>query len=79
LNEIQLLNERDPTTKLKAPKDEYRLPKSLSIEELAMLREACETDRLRAFLEVLYATRCRLSEVLGLNKADINQQCQNYA
>lgn len=65
---------RDPTTKLKAPKDEYRLPKSLSIEELEMLREACETVRQRAFLEVLYATGCRLSEVHGLNKADINQQ-----
>jgi integrase/recombinase XerD len=64
---------RDPTTKLKAPKDEYRLPKALSIEELEMLREACETVRQRAFLEVLYATGCRLSEVHELNKADINQ------
>jgi integrase/recombinase XerD len=64
----------DPTTKLKAPKDEYRLPKSLSIEELEMLREACGTFRQRAFLEVLYATGCRLSEVHGLNKADVNQQ-----
>ena len=62
----------DPTTKLKAPKDEYRLPKSISIEELEMLREACETVRQRAFLEVLYATGCRLSEVHGLNKADID-------
>jgi integrase/recombinase XerD len=65
---------RDPTTKLKAPKDEYRLPKSLSIEELEMLRESCDTVRQRAFLEVLYATGCRLSEVHGLDKADINLQ-----
>jgi integrase/recombinase XerD len=65
---------RDPTTKLKAPKDEYRLPKSLSIEELEMLRESCDTVRQRAFLEVLYATGCRLSEVYGLDKADINLQ-----
>jgi integrase/recombinase XerD len=64
---------RDPTTKLKAPKDEYRFPKALSIEELEMLRETCETVRQRACLEVLYATGCRLSEVHGLNKADINQ------
>jgi integrase/recombinase XerD len=54
---------RDPTTKLKTPKDEYRLPKALSIEELEMLREACESARQRAYLEVLYATGCRLSEV----------------
>jgi integrase/recombinase XerD len=65
---------RDPTTKLKAPKDEYRLPKSLSIEELEMLRESCDTVRRRAFLEILYATGCRLSEVHGLDKADINLQ-----
>ncbi|MFC7062639.1 tyrosine-type recombinase/integrase [Halobacillus seohaensis] len=31
---------RDPTTNIKAPKDEYRLPKSLSIEELELLRES---------------------------------------
>ncbi len=65
---------RDPTTKLKAPKDEYRLPKSLSIEELEMLRESCDTNRQRAFLEILYATGCRLSEVHGLDKGDINLQ-----
>lgn len=65
---------RDPTTKLKAPKDEYKLPKSLSIEELEMLRESCDTVRQRVFLEILYATGCRLSEVHGLDKADINQQ-----
>lgn len=65
---------RNPTTKLKAPKDEYRLPKSLSIEELEMLRESCDTVRQRAFLEILYATGCRLSEVHGLDKPDINLQ-----
>jgi site-specific recombinase XerD len=66
LNKVDVLLEykdnvyikRDPTTKLKAPKDEYRLPKSLSIEELEMLRESSDTVRQRVFLEVLYATGC---------------------
>jgi integrase/recombinase XerD len=66
--------QRDPTSKLKPPKTEKRLPKALSIEELEMLREVCQTVRQRAFLEVLYATGCRLSEVHRLNKADINYQ-----
>lgn len=66
--------QRDPTAKLKPPKTEKRLPKALGIEELEMLREACVTIRQRAFIEVLYATGCRLSEVQQLNKNDINQQ-----
>lgn len=65
---------RDPTSKIKPPKKEKRLPKALTIEELEMMREACETNRQRAFLEVLYATGCRLSEVQALNKSDINYQ-----
>lgn len=66
--------QRDPTAKLKPPKTEKRLPKALGIEELEMLREACKTIRQRAFIEVLYATGCRLSEVHSLNKTDINIQ-----
>ena len=53
--------QRDPTTKIKPPKKEKRLPKSLSIEELEMLRESCQTIRQRALVEVLYSTGCRLS------------------
>lgn len=66
--------QRDPTKKLKPPKQEKRLPKALTIEELEMLREACKTTRQRAFLEVLYATGCRLSEVQALNRSDVNYQ-----
>lgn len=48
--------QRDPTTKIKPPKKEKRLPKALNIEELELLRESCKTNRQRAFLEILYAT-----------------------
>ncbi|KIL46920.1 integrase [Jeotgalibacillus alimentarius] len=65
---------RDPTIRLKAPKKEQRAPKSLSIEELEMLREVCKLLRERALLEVFYATGCRLSEIQALNKDDINLQ-----
>lgn len=66
--------QRDPTAKLKPPKLEKRLPKALTVEELELLRESCETRRQRALLEVLYVTGCRLSEVSDLNKSDINYQ-----
>lgn len=65
---------RDPTKRIKPPKTEQLLPKYLTIEELEMLREACETPRERALIEVLYATGCRLSEVQVLNRQDIDWQ-----
>lgn len=67
--------QRDPSSKLKTPRIEKRmLKKALTIEELEMLREACSTPRQRAFIEVLYATGCRLGEVYKLNRQDINYQ-----
>lgn len=65
---------RDPTKKIKPPKKEKRLPKALSIEELEMLRESCTTIRQRAFLEIMYATGCRLTEMHDINRRDINMQ-----
>jgi integrase/recombinase XerD len=63
---------RDPVRKIKPPKKEKLLPKALSIEELEMMRETCQTSRERALVEVFYATGCRLSEVQQLNRNDIN-------
>lgn len=68
---------RDPTTKIKPPKKEKRLPKALTIEELEMLREACKDARQRALIEVLYATGCRLAEVHSLNRTDIEYNTQS--
>lgn len=65
--------QRDPTMRIKPPKKEKRLPKALSIEELEMLREACQNTRQRMLIEVLYATGCRLSEIYGLNRSDVDQ------
>jgi len=70
--------QRDPSSKIKPPKKEKRLPKALSIEELELLRESCKTNRQRAFLEVLYATGCRLSEIHDLNRNDINYQSMSF-
>lgn len=69
--------QRDPTTKIKPPKKEKRLPKALSVEELEMLREACQNLRQRVLIEVLYATGCRLSEVHSLNRDDIDQHAMS--
>jgi integrase/recombinase XerD len=63
---------RDPTRKVKAPKKEKRLPKALTIEELELIRESCRNMRERALVEVFYATGARLSELVHLNRNDID-------
>lgn len=65
---------KDPSRKIKPPKKEIRVPKALTIEELEMIRESCETTRERALIEVMYATGCRLSEVQKMNRQDIDYQ-----
>ncbi|MFZ7945669.1 site-specific tyrosine recombinase/integron integrase [Neobacillus sp. 19] len=65
---------RDPSAKIKSPKKPKRLPKSLSIEELEIVRDSCKTPRERAVMEVMYATGCRLSEVMNMKISDVNSQ-----
>jgi len=68
---------KDPTRRIKPPRKERRNPKSLTIEELEMIREACVTPRERAMIEVYYATGARLSEVQQLNRQDIDYQAMS--
>lgn len=69
---------KDTTQKIKVPKKEKRLPKALNVEEFELLRESCKTIRERALVEVFYATGCRLSEVSGMNRSDIDWQGMSY-
>ncbi len=62
----------DPTAKIRTPKQEKRLPKAISPNELEMIRDACENTRERALVEVFYSTGCRISELAGMKTADID-------
>ncbi|CZQ97839.1 tyrosine-type recombinase/integrase [Trichococcus collinsii] len=62
----------DPTAKIRTPKQEKRLPKAMSPDELEMIRDACETKRERALVEVFYSTGCRISELSGMKTAEID-------
>ena len=64
----------DPTAKIRTPKQEKRLPKAMSLNELEMIRDACEDSRERALVEVFYSTGCRISELAGMKTATINWQ-----
>ncbi|WP_419955946.1 site-specific tyrosine recombinase/integron integrase [Neobacillus niacini] len=65
---------RDVSAKIKAPKKPKRLPKSLSIEELEIVRESSETLRERSLVETLYSTGARLSEIKDMKIKDLNLQ-----
>lgn len=63
---------KNPTLKLKQTKEPKRLRHPLSDEEIELLRQACVTDREKALVEFIYSTGCRLSEIVNVNKDDIN-------
>jgi integrase/recombinase XerD len=71
------LIERDPTINLDAPKQEKRLPRVLSVQDVERLLEQPDLKtpggiRDRAMLEVLYATGLRVSELVSLKINDLN-------
>ena len=71
----------DPTRNLPTPKLLRRLPSVLSVEEVELLLAQPEATqarglRDRAMLEVLYATGLRVSELVGLNRGDINLEME---
>ncbi|HEY8344494.1 MAG TPA: site-specific tyrosine recombinase XerD [Bacillota bacterium] len=73
----EMLIPRDPTANLEAPKQEKRLPKVLSVEDVLKLLEQPDLKtpagiRDRAMLEVLYATGLRVSELVSLRLTDLN-------
>ena len=45
---------------------------SLDDYELEKLRSACDTIRDEALVEFLYSTECRVSELVNVNKEDVN-------
>lgn len=63
---------KNPTRKLKTPKESKRLPDALTLEELEIARESCKTLRQKAFVELAYASGCRLSELVSLDRSNID-------
>ena len=64
--------DKDPSRKLPQLKVPKRLRHALSIEEIERLRIACVDTRERALIELLFSTGCRLSELVQINKQDLN-------
>ncbi len=67
---------RDPAADVQAPKARRRLPVTLDADTMARLLEFRADDRLglrdKAIMELLYSSGLRLSELLGLDLADLD-------
>lgn len=64
---------KNPMLKIHSLKfDKKSARQALSVEELERFRDACENYRDKALVEFLVSSGCRLSEVAGLNMADLN-------
>ena len=71
----------NPLTAIRTPKQEKRLPKFLEIEQVnKLLNTPNDTTMLgardKAMFEVLYSTGIRVSELVDLNREDIDEQGQ---
>lgn len=64
--------EKNPASRLQEPKQGKRVPKSLNDEEIETLRVYCKSALENVIVELLYATGCRIGEVVKLNKNDIS-------
>lgn len=64
--------DRNEASKLKEPKLPPPRPKPLTMYEIESLRDACEIPLERSIIELMYATGCRIGEVVKINKADID-------
>jgi integrase/recombinase XerD len=62
----------NPMSKIRIVKEPKRLRKPLTDDEVEIMRNACKTKRQKAVFEVFLATGCRLSEVIQLNRRDLD-------
>lgn len=63
---------KNPMLKIKATKEPGRLRHALTVDEVEVLRQKCKNIREKALLEFTYSSGCRLSEIVDINKEDID-------
>ena len=75
------LIETNPMLLIRTPKQSKRLPKAISVDQIERLLSAPDDTTLlgardRAILETLYSTGIRVSELVGINRGDIDEPGQ---
>lgn len=65
---------KSPVKRTKALREERGDKKPFSDEDVARMRDACRNDRERAVVELLLSSGMRVSELCGLDRADMDMQ-----
>lgn len=63
---------QNPTINLNTIKSVKKVRKPYSAVDIEKLKECCECDRDKAIISILLSTGCRISEVCGMNRDNIN-------
>ncbi|MCH2160239.1 MAG: tyrosine recombinase XerC [Phycisphaerales bacterium] len=71
----------NPMLVIRTPKQSKRLPKAITVEQVEQLLSAPDDSTLlgardRAILETLYSTGIRVSEVVGINRGDLDDSSE---
>jgi integrase/recombinase XerD len=66
------LLEKDPTSGIKRPKNEKKIPIVLTKEEIQKLFKATQTTKSNLILQLLYSSGLRVSEIVKLKPVDLN-------
>lgn len=66
------ITEKNPVLRIKGIRQTKKLKKPLSEDEMEILRHGAKTKRDRAIIEFLFSTGCRVSEMVNINRNDID-------
>ncbi len=66
------LLQKDPTSGIKRPKSEKKIPIVLSKEEVIKLIDSSSTKKSRLIIQLLYSSGLRVSEIVNLKPRDLN-------
>jgi integrase/recombinase XerD len=67
----------NPAAKLREPKQGKRVPKPLPEEDLETLTVCCQSPLEHALVDFLFTTGCRIGEVYGINRRDLNWETRS--
>jgi len=63
---------KDPTTGVKRPKKENKIPLVLSKQEIITLINSAKTNKSKLIMQLLYSSGLRVSEIVNLTKQNLN-------